>query len=171
MVKGSNGREASSTTWNREQDQPLRPVRRDLAVDSMTVEREGTCNTGDAGHGGQATTMSWKEPGWAEDSGSSDGRLHMMADEVADHVVWCSEMPEHWPQVNVTGHVFLGVVGVDRMGWKMSRKKGQRSGVTLPQSRTGSLGVDPIWKKEGQREMLDLWVSTECVSESGKSML
>lgn len=93
MVKGSSGREASSTTWSPEQDRPLRPVRKDLAVDSRivaVVDGGGTCDTGDAGHGGQATLTSWKGPGWAEDSGSSDDRLHTMTGGERGHVLWNS---------------------------------------------------------------------------------
>lgn len=90
MVRDSSGREAPSTTWSPEQDQLLRPVRRDLAVDSKVLvgKEHGTwVDTGDAGRGGQATATSWKGQGWAEGSGSSDDRLHMMVGEVEeDHV-------------------------------------------------------------------------------------
>lgn len=125
MVRGSSGREAPSTTWSLEQDQPLRPARRDLAVDSKVLvgKEHGTCvDTGDAGRGGQATATSWKGQGWAEGSESSDDRLHMKAGEVEeDHV----ERTTHWEQASV-GHVSLGcVVDVDR--WKMKRELRQSS--------------------------------------------
>lgn len=125
MVRGSSGREAPSTTWSPEQDQPLRLARRDLAVDSKVLvgKEHGTCvDTGDAGRGGQATATSWKGQGWAEGSGSTDGRLHMMAGEVEeDHVVRTMQ----WEQASV-GHVSLGyVAGVDR--WKMRRELRQSS--------------------------------------------